>query len=363
MTSNFLTRNKTSRFGNMNQTNQSTNASPFSIKTDGIDLMLTAPNKKYKSEECTTISNLYTFYERFKTVTNDMELFKDFDWTGCLLGGGLIHGLMEAKFDKEEYEHSDFDIFVYSTIKGNPDEENKNVINKMKEIYTYFSNKFTSVHGTKLSIDFIYDYSYVITILPFPFKTTQIQIIGTNKSNPIDVLKAFDMTHCQVGFNGEIICTNEYIKAMKNMVTKITKHSIHAYRIVKAYNRGFSIAMPEKEIYIKNYFGIDGYKQDDKTKMLTRTDKHWDYKKMEEQIKELIDNDIVKKNLSKNYFPDHELCASDMINRTSKYMDFYKQIMTQFDDKTFEIIDLDEDNETILDDYLNEKKRFLNVFK
>jgi len=150
---------------------------------------------------------------------------------------------------------------------------------------------------------FVYQASPIITIV-VPGKCP-IQIIGTEFSSPEQILKSFDMTHCQVGFCGnELIHTDEFVNAIKTRTTKITTSSIHAYRLVKAYQRGYSIEKP-KYCYIKNIFHeyTTDFILNPNTKIPSNTDKFYDINNLQNIIEELSKNPIVLKNMNKNYIP------------------------------------------------------------
>ena len=262
-----------------------TNQSVFSQCKTGTSLALTAP-PVYKSKEQTTVTSI-KFNMRLGEIFSE---FDDFDWSNVLLAGGLVSGLLETKYDKTMYTESDLDLFLY----GKNQKEMKEAYIRT---YEYFKKKFGTIYS------FIYNNSMVVTILSPKFRRV-IQLIGTEFSKPIDIIKNFDLTHCQVGFDGQnVIYTSEFIKSIQTRITKITKFSIHAYRLVKAYQRGYSIETPENDMYIKNYFHTYTYNQDEPNKPPKNTDKIWFVHNLQENIDELIANPIVQQNMKKNYIP------------------------------------------------------------
>ena len=263
-----------------------TNQSVFGLTKAGSTIALTAP-LLYKTSEQTTVTSI-KFNMRLGEIFSD---FDDFDWTNVFLAGGLVSGLLETNYNKELYKDSDLDFFIYAKTK-------KEMISAYIRTYDYFKKKFNNnIHS------FIYNNSMVTTILSSNCKRV-IQLIGSPFDKPIDIINNFDMTHCQVGFNGQIvISTPEFIKAAQTRITQITKSSIHAYRIVKAYQRGYSIELPNFNLYIKNYFHTYIFDDD---KHPINTDKYWFIDKMEESIQELIANPTVQQNLKKNYIPTIE---------------------------------------------------------
>ncbi len=274
-----------------------TSQSVFDLKCNNdSDLCLISPSRYMKGDKITT-----SFFEFFKRINNKIgELIDgDFNWSNIIIAGGLISGLMESRPDLTEYQLSDVDIFVYG---------NKNtVVNKIQEIYEYFVKKLN-----KKFYAFVYTPNTPIICIVIPGKCA-IQIIGTNFQNWKEVLESFDLTHCQVGFDGtHVLYTDDYVEAVKTRITKITKGSIHAYRLVKTYNRGYSIKRP-KFCYIRNIFheytSLAG-------RQFANTDKDYDIDDLQNIIEELSNNQIVINNLTKNYIP-----AIDSVNTIKDEME------------------------------------------
>jgi hypothetical protein len=143
----------------------------------------------------------------------------------------------------------------------------------------------------------------------------RVQLIGVEKkiNFAMSIISNFDLTHCQVAYDGnDVVCTGDFIHAMKNRVTAISKvTAIHAYRLVKAYDRGYSIAIPNQKVYIKNCY--HRYFEDQlKVKGIpTNTDKPRRIEDLADEMGELLVNKIVQQNLHENF----------MIDFTSKYED------------------------------------------
>lgn len=264
-----------------------TTPSVFGIKfADNANLCLYQPSI-YQCNEQVTVSSM-EFYKRLNNRIG--EFFDDnFDWSGVMIAGGLISGLVERKADIKEYEMSDIDLFVYDNNQCK-----KNIIEKMQQIYNYFVKKFDFY-----AFIMIPDTTIMNIIIP---GKCSIQVIGTLFKNEMEILQSFDMTHCQIGFNGnELVFTEDFIKAIRTKVTRITKNSIHAYRLVKTYYRGYSIQRP-KYCYIKNVFH-EYTQRDAASGRPHNSDKFYDIQKLPEIIDELIENPIVIQNLTKNYIP------------------------------------------------------------
>lgn len=254
----------------------------FSLKCNNNNNLILSTPSKYKFDEsviCSESEFKYRICELF-------SYFKDFDWTNVMFAGGLLSAMMEQKYDPLNFAKSDIDLFITDS-------------KDYERVYNYFKSKFNKVYS------FGYIYSNVINIITPEFNRS-IQLIGLFDSKNKKtfesfeaVLKGFDLSHCQVGFTGNnIIYTDEFMNTMKNRISTISGDKVHAYRIVKAVQRGYSIAAPTQNIFVKNYFS--NY-TDIKVPGLNHADKFRDIKNLD--LGELIGNTIVQKNLNKYYIP------------------------------------------------------------
>ena len=271
------------------------NQTVFNINfSDNYNLCLYKPSN-YKKNEQVTVSSM----EFYKRLTKKIGEFIDdnFNWNNVIIAGGLISGMIEKKADMTEYQMSDIDIFVYGKNK-------EAITNKIQYIYDYFSKKLD-----KKFYSFIIIPNTVTMNIVIPGKTS-IQIIGTLFESEMEVLDSFDMTHCQIGFNGDnVIYTKNFIQAIQTKVTKITKKSIHAYRLVKANYRGYSIHKTDY-CFIKNMF--HEYTNDH-----LNTDKIYAINNLD--IDMLIENPIVVQNLTKNYIPPiHDKYTKEIVDNEMK---------------------------------------------
>lgn len=163
-------------------------------------------NYKYEMNDKITVSRS-EFFNRLNNKFGD--LFDNFDWSNTIMSGGLIYGLIETKYDPQEYANSDIDLFIYG--------DETTVKEKMQYIYNYFVIKLN-----KKFFAFIHKTSSIITIV-IPCKIS-VQIIYKQFRYLIDIFKFPDFTHCQVGYDGSnILYTNEFIEAITTKVTKFTK--------------------------------------------------------------------------------------------------------------------------------------------
>ncbi|BCS83555.1 hypothetical protein QLL95_gp0568 [Cotonvirus japonicus] len=273
-----------------------TTHSAFGLKFRNNNLCLHT-NSDYKQDHDVTVS-MIKFIRRFLNKVDD--LFDDFDWSNTIIAGGLISGMLETKSQQSEYASSDIDIFVYGS--------KKTVTSKIQSIYQYFIEKLD-----KKFYGFMFTPMSAILNIVIPDKFS-IQIIGTRFNSEMEVLESFDFTHCQVGYNGNsVVNTKDFIKAITTKTTRLTGRSVHAYRLVKAYHRGYSIERPEY-CYVKNIFHeytefqnkIPGQRPD-----ISNTDKFYDINDLENIIHELEENPIVIQNLTKNYIPNSKSELSD----------------------------------------------------
>jgi hypothetical protein len=252
-------------------------------KNDNANLCLLSPSKYKEGDKVTT--SMYSFYNRlYKKI--GIFIDEDFQWSNIIIAGGLISGLIESQPAIIEYQQSDVDIFVFGTEEI--------VRKKIQYIYDYFVKKLE-----KKFYSFMYTPNVPIICIVIPGECS-IQIIGTEFLTALGVLNSFDFSHCQVGFDGnQILYTDAFIDTVKSRITKITKHNVHAYRLVKAYKRGYSIIKPKYGCSIKNIF--QNYTTEDGT--FVPSDESYDIHDLQQIITELSNNPIVQKNLTKNYIP------------------------------------------------------------
>ena len=296
-----------------------TTQSVFGLKfTETTTYSLTA-EKNYGYNELVTVNPMLFFTRLQKTL--DGLIDEEFNWNNVLFAGGLISGLLEKKYDPKWYETSDIDLFIYGLSKTES-------IKKFQEIYDYFKNRFgNGFYG------FIYAGAPILNLI-FP-ERRPIQVIITQKQNPLNVLTDFDLTHCQVGFDGDkIVSTKEFIESISTKTTRITKGAVHAYRLVKAYQRGYSVYKP-KYCNIKNYFHqyiMDGNHP-------VNTDKHWHIENLQNELDELLQNETVLKNLNKNFIP----------KKTDDWDMTMRKIVTDYAGNKVQVILCDNHNEPLSD--------------
>lgn len=231
-----------------------------------------------------------------KELGNLIQLFGELKWEKICLAGGLISRLLDYKYIPNG--NSNIDVFIYDYD-----------INKLREHMIYVYKRITQYY--EKTYCFIYKGSLIINILTQEL-SRPIQLIGVLYGDPKNIITNFDLSHCQVAWNGcNMIFTDSFVESKLKRITRIQHNqlkdnnknipiSIHAYRLVKSYLDGYSIVKPDNNVSIKNYFDQNPIQYND-IKVPT-TDKIRSFENLD--IKELIDNKIVQKNLTKNYAPD-----------------------------------------------------------
>lgn len=282
-----------------------TSPSVFGLKCTTGDLCLIVKSP-FSMNETVTVSA----FEFFKRLNNKISEYidDDFNWSNVVIAGGLISGLLDKKYNESEYATSDIDMFVYG-------DSSKTIKSKMVEIYKYFMKK---LNGNFFAFAHTPNAALINIVVPGKLS---FQIIGTAFKSTLDVLNSFDLTHCQAGFDGtQVICTNGFKTAATTRITTITTRAIHAYRLIKAYRRGYSIRRPEY-CYLKNVF--HDYTQKKGEEYPSNTDKLYDINQLEQLLPELEKNPIVIQNLTKNYIPDDKTYFDDGAEEIKKIGELY----------------------------------------
>lgn len=133
---------------------------------------------------------------------------------------------------------NDIDLFITSE---DPDSIKKSIM------YVYEKmNKFGLVHilRTKQAITFSVDKSLI----------PSIQIILRAYDSLEHVLLGFDIDSCCIGFDGKIICSQRFLRAIKygyNLVDTTRLSTTYELRLMKYYVRGFDIAMTDPSISVQ----------------------------------------------------------------------------------------------------------------
>ncbi len=176
------------------------------------------------------------FYDRFPFLSN-------INWDGILIAGGAIISILTDKPVR------DLDVFIYGS---NPEKRMHEMIEHIK---LYFTNR---------SIDYIKNkHTYTMKIDRFGTTTGlggghgtgdgyEIQFILRNYNCISEILHVFDIGSCSIGFDGHQLYVTEIghlAMTMKINVIDLTKRSAtYEKRLVKYFDRGFSIVLPNFKI-------------------------------------------------------------------------------------------------------------------
>jgi len=209
---------------------------PFKLKCNGPNTLFIAPNK-YSIGEETTVSRT-DLYSRFFRELNGC--FEGFDWDHTCIAGGLLTGLIDKKYDPTVYRDSDIDLFIY----GATPEETKQHFSR---VFKFFQEKFAELWVVPLKYD-------NVMVINLGQSHRVIQMIGvTDTINPSQLIGRFDLSHCQIAFDGnEFLCTSEFNETMRSRQSQILRQGTSAYRLYKAYLRGFSVMIPKHPVYVKS---------------------------------------------------------------------------------------------------------------
>jgi hypothetical protein len=306
----------------------STNMTPYNLLSNTGQCLIEGSNTiQYSIGEPVTVSKLlfmHRLYEQIGTLFDP-----PFKWDNIFLAGGLISGLLEVKYNPELYKDSDLDMYICSISLTDLCTRMMYVLNYIRE---HTKNCYFLISGTQrvCLIDCI--------IEGFPRRLQLIGLCGTNLAglfnintkdkiksvkcpSPSDVMSTFDMTHCQVAYDGnDLICTPEFIDCMITHHTVLNPQvqSIHAYRLVKAHLRGYSIMLPKHQVYIKNFFHrygvVDDPSKDEVARIPSLTDHVWEISNLKDQFPELLKNSIVQQNLHKNFMIDFTQSSAEQLN-------------------------------------------------
>lgn len=317
---------------NSNNSNSSNNSDIFNLKTNENGMIISPHAQKYLANEFRTCSKNIFLKRLYKELGDLVDIFEELKWKNFCLAGGLISQLLDSTYTSTS--GSDIDVFIFHS--------DASVLRQsMIEIYDKLTACFTK------SYQFIYDNSLVVTILSSDFARS-IQLIGVLYNTPLEIISKFDLSHCQVAWDGEkVIYTDVFTESKLTRTTKVMTRnesikkgnytlnlpgSIHAYRLVKSYLAGYSIIKPDKNVYIKNYFD-QGYT----AHIIRRTDKFRFFRDLD--MDELLSNEIVNRNLNKNYVPESSENDDQVYENILKYYTKYIKIITDLNDFKNKIIE------------------------
>ena len=184
--------------------------------------------------------------KNFNIFTNN--LFKDFNWSGCVAAGGSVLKSYDKKFNEKmelgEYNAADVDLFLHGTTKFKK--------KKLEYILNFLEEKFGEFAYRKNE--------NVITIYSSAFHLP-IQIITCNNKTITQVIMNFTMSHQQIMYDGrKVYCTRNFLDTEKMNVTFCYDEVVRGDLIVKTVKLGYYIMSTGNKILddfitwaIKNY--------------------------------------------------------------------------------------------------------------
>lgn len=203
---------------------------------NSMNLSNTYPPEKIKFLSKMITCHIKSFYKHLLHTINRHQL------ANCRQNRSNIMVYFEnlqnkLKQDNKLYNISrDIDLFITT-------ENPETILNSIRYIYNRYRNKFGNVHiiRTEHAVSFYTD-NYLVP---------PIQIILRAYDSLEHVLLGFDIDSCCIGYDGEVICTERFLRAIRyryNLVDVTRLSTSYEVRLVKYYGRGFSIAMTEPSI-------------------------------------------------------------------------------------------------------------------
>ena len=213
---------------------------------------------------CCPIDQATTSQEQFlQRIENQISwsLGQDFEWNHILLAGGSVLYALDANPNEKQYLNSDLDLYIYS-------DDNKVIKKKLEYVFHYllirFGDKLVAYYLDSYSnrTKYMNDVSMIIFLIPDkPMIQLIFQFADDSRDYPweepwrkkINILNEFDLTHCQIGFDGSnVIYTSEFQKTISSRVSKFTlRQSVYLYRITKTLFRGFHIHFSSQDFVRK----------------------------------------------------------------------------------------------------------------
>lgn len=208
----------------------------YNLSCTGPKTLFIAPSK-YSLGERTTVSQFDLCSRLYRELNG---CFDGFDWNHTCIAGGFLTGLVEQKYDAAAYENSDIDLFIY----GETAEEAQN---HFMEVFKFIKDKFADLWVVPL------DCVNIVINICTQQSIRAIQLVCvTGISNPEQLINRFDLSHCQIAFDGtRFISTPECRETLRTRQSRILGTQTTAHRLYKAYTRGFSIMIPDHQVYVK----------------------------------------------------------------------------------------------------------------
>ena len=185
---------------------------------------------KFENNEITILDEI-SIKDKWNLLT--LGLLDDINWNNMILAGGSVNKLLNPKIISFGPQ-IDLDLFIYGT--ANIQKE------KLKELLEWFTNKYKEKLYLGINKSIVYLW---VTDCP-----RYIQIILHKASNVFEILSDFDLSHCQIAYNGnQFLMTADAIIYLKTQSTQqlIKDQSLTYNRLFKNQYQGYSLFI-DKEI-------------------------------------------------------------------------------------------------------------------
>jgi len=236
-------------------------------------------------------SELYKInYECVNDILNDLVFLGRLDFKNIIIAGGYICN----KLIFRNTDTCDVDIFIYGL-------SNHKATNKIHYILKLFN--IQTIYRSKYSINFTY-------------RNRKIQIILRLYKTFSSVLHGFDLGSSAVGYNGHDIYFTSLSKFSYehglNIVDTTRRSTTYEKRLIKYFNRGFDIVVPN--LKIPNSCGSNS-QSNEWCIELPYISFIVTCKKDNFILCEKIE--LIKDNFSKNYTKDYSTCDYDSFEQNS----------------------------------------------
>jgi len=247
-------------------------------------LSLSSSHSKSLKPGTKLITDYTEFKHRYDHITHNIFPSKsqeDWSWENVILSGGIMHYLVSNVVSLDDISRSsDLDLFMYGSDK----QQRK----KSESIYNYLKKKFND------NIFFVRRGFVITAIIRDPANITSnpirnIQIIYTKFMSLYEILNNFDNTYVQICYqNGYVLTTRKFIKYYRYFSSKICK-STNICRHYKIF-RGKLNIIPQLNLTMC----IDH---------VSTKKRYYQHVNHEEVFLDLKENDNIKKQLHKYYYP------------------------------------------------------------
>lgn len=189
-----------------------------------------------KNQNAEQLKNMMTRDEIFpnKWQKLTLGLLDGIDWSNLFLAGGSVNKLLNPKFDQFPV-NTDLDLF----LMGDPEQQQI----KLNQLISWFLDKYD---GQKIYFG-IHRSVINLWVEDLP---RMIQIVSSNTRSIFETLCRFDLTHCQLAYDGTnfqattaaLITLQTGISEQQNMIDINSNY----YRLFKAQQVGYHLVLDGK---------------------------------------------------------------------------------------------------------------------